>query len=79
MMNLLRALTALSGLGLLLVGLGWWVHPAAAAEMLPVLSAGALAGTHRNKCNKKKNFVHMVHVFHNGPLFLRLLSGEPEF
>ena len=45
MMNLLRALTALSGLGLLLVGLGWWVHPAAAAEML---GASLLEGTGRS-------------------------------
>ena len=45
MMNLLRALTALSGLGLLLIGLGWWVHPAAAAEML---GASLLEGTGRS-------------------------------
>jgi len=44
-MNLLRALTALSGLGLLLIGLGWWVHPAAAAEML---GASLLEGTGRS-------------------------------
>ena len=45
MMNLLRALTALSGLGLLLIGLGWWIHPAAAAEML---GASLLEGTGRS-------------------------------
>ena len=45
MMNLLRALTALSGLGLLFIGLGWWVHPAAAAEML---GASLLEGTGRS-------------------------------
>ena len=45
MMNLLRALTALSGLGLLLIGLGWWIRPAAAAEML---GASLLEGTGRS-------------------------------
>ena len=45
MMNLLRALTALSGLGLLLIGLGWWIHPAAAAE---ILGASLLEGTGRS-------------------------------
>jgi len=45
MMNLLRALTALSGLGLLLIGLGWWIHPTAAAEML---GASLLEGTGRS-------------------------------
>jgi len=45
MMNSLRALTALSGLGLLLIGLGWWTHPAAAAEML---GASLLEGTGRS-------------------------------
>ena len=45
MMNSLRALTALSGLGLLLIGLGWWIHPAAAAEML---GANLLEGTGRS-------------------------------
>ena len=45
MMNSLRALTALSGLGLLLIGLGWWVHPAAAAE---ILGASLLEGTGRS-------------------------------
>jgi len=45
MMNSLRALTALSGLGLLLVGLGWWIHPAAAAE---ILGASLLEGTGRS-------------------------------
>ena len=45
MMNSLRALTALSGLGLLLIGLGWWIHPAAAAGML---GASLLEGTGRS-------------------------------
>ena len=45
MMNSLRALTALAGLGLLLIGLGWWIHPAAAAEML---GASLLEGTGRS-------------------------------
>jgi len=45
MMNSLRALTALSGLGLLLIGLGWWIHPAAAAE---ILGASLLEGTGRS-------------------------------
>ena len=45
MVNLLRALTALSGLALLLIGLGWWVHPAAAADML---GASLLEGTGRS-------------------------------
>ena len=43
-MTILRTLTALSGLGLLVVGLGWWVHPAAAADML---GASLLNGTGR--------------------------------
>ena len=45
MMNSLRALTALSGLGLLLIGLVWWIHPAAAAE---ILGASLLEGTGRS-------------------------------
>ena len=45
MVNLLRALTALSGLALLLIGLGWWVHPVAAADML---GASLLEGTGRS-------------------------------
>ena len=45
MMNSLRALTAFSGMGLLLIGLGWWIHPAAAAEML---GASLLEGTGRS-------------------------------
>ena len=44
MVTLLRTLTGLSGLGLLIFGLGWWVHPAAAAEML---GATLLEGTGR--------------------------------
>ena len=44
MVTLLRTLTGLSGLGLLVFGLGWWVHPAAAAEML---GATLLDGTGR--------------------------------
>ena len=44
MVTILRTLTALSGLGLLVVGLGWWVHPAAAADML---GASLLDGTGR--------------------------------
>ena len=34
MLFALRLLTVLSGLGLLVFGLGWWVHPGPAAEML---------------------------------------------
>ena len=44
MVVILRTLTALSGLGLLVFGLGWWVHPAAAADML---GASLLDGTGR--------------------------------
>ena len=44
MITLLRTLTGISGLGLLVFGLGWWVHPAAAAEML---GATLLDGTGR--------------------------------
>ena len=44
MVTLLRTLTGLSGLGLLVFGLGWWVHPSAAAEML---GATLLDGTGR--------------------------------
>lgn len=44
MVTILRTLTALSGLGLLVFGLGWWVHPAAAADML---GASLLDGTGR--------------------------------
>ena len=45
MLTLFRTITTLSGLGLLLIGLGWWVHPAAAAEML---GATLLDGTGRS-------------------------------
>ena len=44
MVTILRTLTALSGLGLLVFGLGWWVHPAAAAD---ILGASLLDGTGR--------------------------------
>ena len=45
MLFALRLLTMLSGLGLLVFGLGWWVHPAAAAAML---GANLLEGTGRS-------------------------------
>lgn len=45
MLTLLRSITTAAGLGLLLIGLGWWVHPAAAAEML---GANLLEGTGRS-------------------------------
>ena len=45
MLFALRLLTALSGLGLLVFGLGWWVHPGPAAEML---GATLLEGTGRS-------------------------------
>ena len=44
MLFALRLLTVLSGLGLLVFGLGWWVHPGPAAEML---GATLLEGTGR--------------------------------
>ena len=44
MLFALRLLTVLSGLGLLVFGLGWWVHPGPAAE---VLGATLLEGTGR--------------------------------
>lgn len=44
MLFALRLLTVLSGLGLLIFGLGWWVHPGPAAEML---GATLLEGTGR--------------------------------
>ena len=44
MLFALRLLTVLSGLGLLVFGLGWWVHPGPAAEML---GATLLDGTGR--------------------------------
>jgi len=44
MVTILRTLTALSGLGLLVFGLSWWVHPGAAADML---GATLLDGTGR--------------------------------
>jgi hypothetical protein len=45
MLFALRLLTVLSGLGLLVFGLGWWVHPGPAAEML---GATLLEGTGRS-------------------------------
>ena len=42
MLTLLRILTTLSGLGLLLVGIIWWLQPATAAE---ILGASLLDGT----------------------------------
>ena len=45
MLTLLRILTALSGLGLLLVGIIWWLQPATAAE---ILGASLLDGTGRS-------------------------------
>ena len=44
MLTLLRALSAIIGLGLFIFGLGWWVHPAEAANML---GATLLDGTGR--------------------------------
>ena len=45
MLTLLRILTTLSGLGLLLVGIIWWLQPAIAAE---ILGASLLDGTGRS-------------------------------
>ena len=45
MVTLLRIMTALSGLGLLLVGIIWWLQTATAAEML---GASLLDGTGRS-------------------------------
>lgn len=45
MLTLLRTLTTLFGIALLLLGLGWWVHPAEAANML---GASLLDGTGRS-------------------------------
>ena len=45
MLNVLRIITTLSGLGLLLVGVIWWLQPAAAAE---ILGASLLDGTGRS-------------------------------
>lgn len=42
MLNFLRTITALSGLGLLVMGLLWWIQPATAAE---ILKASLLEGT----------------------------------
>ena len=44
MLTVLRALSAIIGLGLFIFGLGWWVHPAEAAGML---GATLLDGTGR--------------------------------
>ena len=45
MLTLLRIMTTLSGLGLLLIGVIWWLAPATAAE---VLGANLLEGTGRS-------------------------------
>ena len=45
MLTLLRIMTTLSGLGLLLIGVIWWLAPATAAE---VLGASLLEGTGRS-------------------------------
>ena len=45
MLSLLRIVTVLSGLGLFLIGVIWWLQPATAAEML---GASLLDGTGRS-------------------------------
>jgi len=45
MLSLLRIITILSGLGLFLIGVIWWLQPATAAEML---GASLLDGTGRS-------------------------------
>ena len=45
MLSLLRIITVLSGLGLFLIGVIWWLQPATAAEML---GASLLDGTGRS-------------------------------
>ena len=45
MLTFLRLITTLSGLGLLLIGILWWLQPATAAEML---GASLLDGTGRS-------------------------------
>ena len=45
MLTLLRIITTLSGLGLLLMGVIWWLQPATAAE---ILNASLLDGTGRS-------------------------------
>ena len=45
MLTLLRIMTTLSGLGLLLIGVIWWLQPATAAE---ILGASLLDGTGRS-------------------------------
>ena len=45
MLSLLRIITAVSGLGLFLIGVTWWLQPATAAEML---GASLLDGTGRS-------------------------------
>jgi hypothetical protein len=45
MLSLLRIITVLSGLGLFLIGVIWWLQPATAAE---VLGASLLDGTGRS-------------------------------
>ena len=43
MLTLLRIITTLSGLGLLLVGVIWWLQPATAAEILGASLLDAVA------------------------------------
>lgn len=45
MLSLLRIITVLSGLGLFLIGVIWWLQPATAAE---ILGASLLDGTGRS-------------------------------
>ena len=45
MLTFLRIITTLSGLGLLLIGVIWWLQPATAAE---ILGASLLDGTGRS-------------------------------
>ena len=45
MLSLLRIITVLSGLGLFLIGVIWWLQPASAAE---ILGASLLDGTGRS-------------------------------
>ena len=45
MLSILRIITILSGLGLFLIGVAWWLQPATAAEML---GASLLDGTGRS-------------------------------
>ena len=45
MLPILRGLTALLGFALLMLGLGWWIHPEPAAHLL---GATLLEGTGRS-------------------------------